>query len=260
MSEGRTDVPAGSLAGERLPPAGAIATAFVITCEHGGNRVPARYRPLFAGHEELLDSHRGYDPGALVLARQLARALGAPVVASMTSRLVIDLNRSLGHPRLHAPQIREAPAALRREIELRYYRGYRRRVERLVDAALARGQRVIHISSHSFTPVLDHHVRQADIGLLYDPSRPGERRLCERWLATLRHHAPGLVIRRNYPYTGKSDGLCTFLRRRIPPELYVGIELEINQKHVFQGGRPWQRLRRAVLAALLEAVGLPEKT
>jgi len=47
---------------------------FLITCEHGGNRIPARYRPLFACHGALLASHRGYDPGALALARDFASA------------------------------------------------------------------------------------------------------------------------------------------------------------------------------------------
>ena len=49
--------------------------AFLITCEHGGNRIPAPYRRLFRGQRALLDSHRGYDPGALVMAKALASGL-----------------------------------------------------------------------------------------------------------------------------------------------------------------------------------------
>jgi len=37
----------------------------VLTCEHGGNRVPAAYRALFEGAEALLATHAGYDIGAL---------------------------------------------------------------------------------------------------------------------------------------------------------------------------------------------------
>jgi len=70
--------------------------AFIITCEHGGNRIPASYRQLFRGQRALLDSHRGYDPGALVMATTLAGTFRAPLVASTTSRLLIDLNRSMG--------------------------------------------------------------------------------------------------------------------------------------------------------------------
>ena len=31
----------------------------LLTCEHGGNRVPEEFRALFAGQETLLAGHRG---------------------------------------------------------------------------------------------------------------------------------------------------------------------------------------------------------
>ena len=79
----------------------------VITCEHGGNRIPRPYRDLFQAHQALLDTHRGFDPGALIMARELATAFAAPLVASTVSRLLVDLNRSIGHPRLHYEAIRK---------------------------------------------------------------------------------------------------------------------------------------------------------
>jgi predicted N-formylglutamate amidohydrolase len=226
----------------------------LITCEHGGNRIPPRYRSLFAGFEERLQSHRGYDPGALVLARDLARALSAPLFRATTSRLLIELNRSIGHPRLYSDATRGAPAEVRREILERHYLPYRNGVEAAIADATARGRRVIHVSSHSFTPELDGAVRNADIGLLYDPARPGEAELCRRWQAALEADAPGLRVRRNYPYTGKSDGFTAYLRRRFPADAYVGIELEINQRHVSRGGRRWHALRGRVIDALRQAL------
>lgn len=225
----------------------------LITCEHGGKRIPPRYRPLFAGFEALLETHRGYDPGALALARQMARALAAPLFVSTTSRLLIDLNRSTGHPKLYSEATRNAPAAVRREIFGSYYLPYRGRVEAHIADASARGSRVIHLASHSFTPVLDGDVRNADVGLLYDPARAGEAALCRRWQACLEDAAPGLRVRRNYPYTGKSDGFTAYLRRRFPPAAYLGIELEINQKHVLAGERRWRALRSQVIEAVIRA-------
>ena len=137
---------------------------FIITCEHGGNRIPAPYRRLFRGQRALLDSHRGYDPGSLVMAKALASACRAPLVASMTSRLLIDLNRSIGHPQLFSAATRGAPAETRAQIVDEHYRPYRVQVERLVRQAVARGHRVIHISSHSFNAELDGRVRGADVG------------------------------------------------------------------------------------------------
>ena len=226
---------------------------FLITCEHGGNRIPAPYRRLFREYRALLDSHRGYDPGALVMARELGRAFGAPLVASTVSRLVIDLNRSLGHPRLFSAATRGAPATLRAEIVQRHYLPYRAEVERVVGQSVARGRRVIHISSHSFTPELDGEVRTADVGLLYDPARRGEAALCARWKASQAELAPELRVRRNYPYAGKADGLTSHLRRRFPPRAYVGIELEVNQRIVLAAGRRWATLRSVLIDSLRTA-------
>src|ERR1700693_4755004 len=106
--------------------------SFIITCEHGGNQIPAPYRRLFEEQRALLDSHRGYDPGSLVMAKALASACRAPLVASTLSRLLIDLNRSIGHPQLFSAVTRAAPAATRAQIIERYYRAYREQVERLV--------------------------------------------------------------------------------------------------------------------------------
>jgi len=232
----------------------APGTHVLITCEHGGNRVPAPYRQLLAGNRDLLSSHRGYDPGALAMARDMARALSAPLIVSTTSRLLVDLNRSPRHPRLHSEAVRAAPAALRRDIIERCYLPYRNRAEAAVAEIVALGRRVIHISSHSFTPMLDGRVRNADVGVLYDPTRPSEAELCRAWQQALAERAPGLRVRRNYPYKGVADGLCTWLRKRFPDDVYVGVELEINQKHVLGGGAPWLDLRHAVLAALVDAL------
>jgi predicted N-formylglutamate amidohydrolase len=75
--------------------------SLVITCEHGGNRIPIRYTDLFKANPVLLNTHRGFDPGALSMAKDLAAAFAAPLVASTISRLLVDLNRSVGHPHLH---------------------------------------------------------------------------------------------------------------------------------------------------------------
>jgi predicted N-formylglutamate amidohydrolase len=228
--------------------------SLVITCEHGGNRIPVVYRDLFHGHQALLESHRGYDPGALVMARALAAAFAAPLVASTVSRLLVDLNRSVGHPRLHSETTRKAPAKVRQRIMKHYYQPYRAQAERLVRQAIAHDGLVIHLSSHSFTPELDGKVRDADIGLLYDPARQNEGDLCERWKASLKTCASDLNVRRNYPYAGKSDGLTAWFRRHLPSSAYVGIELEVNQKHVFTAGRQWTALRKVIIESLCGAL------
>jgi predicted N-formylglutamate amidohydrolase len=187
------------------------------------------------------------------MARALAAKFDAPLVSSTVSRLLIDLNRSLGHPQLYSLATRDAPAAIRAGIFRQYYRPYRRRVEQLVGEAVAGGRRVIHVSSHSFTPTLDGRVRNADIGLLYDPRRAGEAALCAHWRAALLAAAPALRVRRNYPYAGKGDGLTSFLRAHFAPAVYIGVELEVNQAIVAAAGAPWPRLRRRLIETLRAA-------
>ena len=49
-----------------------------------------------------MHSHRGYDKGALKLGQELADMLQAAFFAATVSRLLIDLNRSIGHPKLYS--------------------------------------------------------------------------------------------------------------------------------------------------------------
>jgi predicted N-formylglutamate amidohydrolase len=226
----------------------------VVTCEHGGNRVPPRYGRLFRGLQGLLQTHAGYDLGALSMARQLSSAFEAPLVAATVTRLVVDLNRSIGHPRLHGEAIHALSREERERILADHYRPYRMETEARIRQAIGRGRRVIHISSHSFTPELHGKVRAADVGLLYDPARPGELQLSARWKAALTHALPWARVRRNYPYAGTDDGFMPYLRRRFRPADYVGVEIEINQAHALGAPRHWKALRSAIVDSLRAAV------
>jgi predicted N-formylglutamate amidohydrolase len=229
-------------------------TTFIISCEHGGNTVPPVYAPLFLGHEALLQTHRGWDLGALELATQMATAMDAPLFAATTTRLLIDLNRSIGHRQLHSEATRGLPLAARRTIAAQHYRPHRDAVETEVARCIAAGRRVVHIASHSFTPELHGLVRRADVAFLYDPRRAGERPFALRWLAALKRLRPDLRLRRNYPYEGKGDGLTALLRKRYPAHAYVGMELEVNQRFFVAGGPAWTALRADITRALADAV------
>lgn len=211
--------------------------AWVVTCEHGGNRVPPAFRPLFVGAGPLLASHRGWDPGAAPLARFLAGVLGAPIHLATLSRLVVDLNRSAHNPRVFSERTRILPRAQRRAMLERYHTPHREAVAATVAALAEEGRQVVHLAVHTFTPVLDGETRRADLSLLYDPSRPSERGLCGEWIGGLARRLEGMAVRRNQPYRGASDGLTTWLRTRHPDRRYVGIEIEVNQRLLSPGGR-----------------------
>jgi len=225
----------------------------VVSCEHGGNTIPAHYRHLFKGHERVLASHRGWDPGALVLARAIARACDAPLIATTTSRLLVECNRSIGHPQLFSEFTRRLPRDERTRLLERYYRPHRRAVEETITRALESHERVLHIGVHTFTPVLKGVRRRADIGLLYDPRRPFEHAVADALVVHLGLRAPALVVRRNYPYRGWTDGLTTALRSWLPRSQYAGIELEVNQALGAGNASTWSATRRRIAASFRDA-------
>jgi len=225
-------------------------TAVIITCEHGGSRIPKAWTSLFDSCSGLLESHRGWDPGALDLARSLSAALNAPLFYSVNSRLLVDLNRSLHHPRLFSARTRRLGRAEKDLLLKKYYLPFRRAVEDTVRSALENGQRVLHLSIHSFTPVLDGVVRTADLGLLYDPRRRPEKDFCRRLKMTLTDTLPGLRVRFNQPYRGVSDGHTTHLRRLFRPEAYSGIEIEVNQNFPLGDRQAWEDLKTGIAQAV----------
>ena len=151
------------------------------------------------------------------MARALATAFEAPLVTSTVSRLLIDLNRSIGHPQLFSAATRAAPDAAAR--------GNRRAAL----SAVSRRSRALGRASGGARTARDPHlVAQLHAG-------PGRRRATRRRGPAVRPGAdaarrssaragrrrsraiaPQLRVRRNYPYAGKGDGLTSYLRRRFP--------------------------------------------
>ncbi|MCC7501763.1 MAG: N-formylglutamate amidohydrolase [Flavobacteriales bacterium] len=208
----------------------------LLTCEHGGNKVPSTYRSLFTGADEVLRSHRGWDPGALGLF-ELLKADADAHFHSTTSRLLVELNRSPHHPALFSRFTRSLPVPERKKLLERYYMPYRSAVEEQVSKWTAKREAVMHVAVHSFTPVLNGEVRTLDIGLLYDPMRRTEKQWAERWREAMLAIDGTVEVRMNKPYLGKADGFPTHLRK-LHRAHYTGIELEVNQGHLVNGKFP----------------------
>jgi predicted N-formylglutamate amidohydrolase len=200
----------------------------LVTCEHGGHEVPAELRGLFRGKAELLRSHRGWDPGTLDVAQRLAEGLGAPLIASRVSRLVVECNRSLESPGLFSSVTAGLPVPERERLVDRYWRPMRDASRGVVLGAIGRGMAAAQLSVHSFTPVLDGQRREMHAGVLFDPVRGWEARLAEAWRRRLAESS-GLDVRANQPYAGTDDGHTTALRAVTNAQQYAGIEVEIRQ-------------------------------
>ena len=145
----------------------------MILCDHASNCVPP-----FVCDGDLgltpsdMGRHIAYDIGAAGVSRALGEMLGASVLMSNFSRLVIDPNRGEDDPtlimRLYdgsvVPANRHLTPDQKRERLDRCYRPYHDKIE----AELARLDRPVLISVHSFTPQLRGRApRPWHIGVLY---------------------------------------------------------------------------------------------
>ena len=230
------------------------ARQFVVTAEHASNHIPSRYESLGLNGAQL-HAHIAWDPGTKAIARASARTLGCPCHEGSHSRLLIDLNRSPHHHKLIARQSFSIPipgnesvsrAERERRIQL-YYKPFREAVLTDVRRIIRAHGQCVHISMHSFTPVVDGVVRKGDFGILYDPSRRLESALAASLID--RMASEGFHVRRNYPYRGTSDGHTTGLRALFPASRYVGLEVEVNQR-ILQSGREIRHVAMKIAAVL----------
>lgn len=224
----------------------------ILSCEHGGNEIPQAYSRLFKGHEKVLNSHRGYDPGTLDLFHYL-KSLAVFSRSNTISRLLIEYNRSMHHPQLFSEFSAGLNAEDKKLLFDTYYIPYRSEIESAIRQFIGGDQKVLHISLHSFTPDFNGERRNNDIGLLYDSSRLPEKEFSAQFKSRLLEEDPGLHIRANYPYLGKADGFTTYLRKCFQKN-YLGIELELNQALLQKDMFPIllkQQLKRTIASFIL---------
>ncbi|MFC5270118.1 N-formylglutamate amidohydrolase [Adhaeribacter terreus] len=228
----------------------------LITCEHGGREIPEAHGHHFHAHQELLETHRGWDIGALELYEKFVAAGADASFFSETSRLLVELNRSLHHPNLFSDITRQTAEVEREAILEAHYHPYRQQVEKTIQTFIAQNHSVLHLSVHSFTPQLNGEIRNADIGLLYDPQRKTEKEFSALWKQEFEKLDPDLKVRFNYPYRGTADGFTTYLRKLFPDEQYGGIELEVNQKYPQCNAGIWENVQQIIVQSFRNAVNV----
>jgi predicted N-formylglutamate amidohydrolase len=203
---------------------------FIITCEHASAAIPPLWQRVLEPYCAECETHRIWDPGSPEIASWLGKLLNAPVFKGENTRLLVDLNRSVSNSGLFSPPMKELPDAEKTRVLTGYYYPFRHQVIKALDYLITERKPIIHLSVHSFTPVLRGETRTADFGLLFDPSRELEKELGAVWLHCLRIARPDQICKANYPYLGSTDGHTTAMRRAFGRHRYLGFELEFNQK------------------------------
>lgn len=227
----------------------------VLVCEHASNAFPDAWGDPGLG-EDQRRAHIAWDPGALALARGLARRLDAPLIFGTLSRLIYDLNRPPHSPaamparsEVHdIPGNRDLDLAERRRRSAQIYLPFHAALSGLLAHRLAAGQRPALITVHSFTPVYFGARREVEFGVIHDADDRMARRIVD---AAAR---AGLVTRLNEPYSA-ADGVAHTLALHATPLGLPHAMLEVRNDLIAEGGEEAMAERLApVLRAAMEAL------
>ncbi|MEQ8471692.1 MAG: N-formylglutamate amidohydrolase [Marinoscillum sp.] len=202
----------------------------VITCEHASNYIPVPYEQYFIEAHKELNSHLGWDPGAIELANHVAEKLNVELIYYQFTRLLIEVNRSLSHPHLFSKFTKELSAPEHNKLIEGFYLPYRLDVENKIRRLVNLDMQVVHVGVHTFTPEFFGEKRAVEIGILFDPDRANELEFNSKWRDEMMGLSKAYAVRLNEPYAGKDDGFTTYLRSQFDDDAYLGIELEVSQK------------------------------
>ncbi len=228
-------------------------STMVIVVDHAGRRIPRRLNDLGLPASEL-ERHIAWDIGALAVARRVASALDAPLVAQNYSRLVIDCNRdpkvASSIPRwsesVEIPGnlgLSEAEAAARRA---EIFDPYHEHVQGLLDERAAQKRTTLLVAQHSMTHIYKGVRREMHAAVLYNR----DRRFAGLVLDMLRREG-GLVVADNEPYF-VSDETDYTIPHHAEARGLPHVEIEIRQDLVSDeaGQEEWgQRIARALTDA-----------
>lgn len=200
----------------------------VLVCEHASNHFPARWGDLGLSPDQRR-AHIAWDPGALGVARGLARRLEATLVHATVSRLVYDLNRAPDRPGAMTTrsEVHDIPgnAALSPEDRAArtaaVYQPFHAGLHALLMDRMARGLRPVVVTIHSFTPVYFGQPRMLEFGVIHD----ADPTLAQAVLAGAQQ--AGLKAALNEPYSAKDDVTHTLRVHATPYEL-PNVMLEIR--------------------------------
>ena len=222
----------------------------LLTVEHATNFIPPALRNLGLP-DDLIQDHVAWDIGALEVAKGMARALDAPLVAAPASRLLIDPNRDYSAHDL-IPETAESvpvPGNMRLSEEERaeriaaYHVPYHAGIEEVLRAHP--GIAAI-VSIHSFTPELFGKKRPWHAGVLHDE----DTRLADPIYDFLKAD-PAIIVGRNEPYAPE-HGVFYSMDRHAAGRAVVMLEVRNDLIKDKDGQERWSRILAGATAAALK--------
>jgi hypothetical protein len=191
----------------------------LITCEHGGNQIPMRYRTFF--DEKRLEENAAWDQATLDLALSLSEKIDVPCFTHQTSRLLVDVNLSLGSEPLFCLDTSLLGDADRHSILERYYFPYRLRIENTITMS---EKAVLHLSVHT------SFVQPADVVLVFNSGRLLEKEYVVVLTEALKN-SPYPLQFALHDVSGMDDAsFVHYLRTRFDEEAYAGFTLIVHPR------------------------------
>ncbi len=225
----------------------------LLVADHAHRELPEEYGDLGLPATEF-DRHIAYDIGVAAVTARLAGLLGVPAVMARFSRLLIDPNRGEDDPTL-IRQLYDGTvvpgnypmAAEERERRLdRFYRPYHDAVAAMVASVAHESAGAPFIFSvHSFTPVMQGHVRPWHVGVLWDMDNRAPWPLIEMLAADQK-----LVVGDNEPYDGALRGDTMFRHAIVNGFAHALIEIRQDLIADDRGAAEWAER----LAPIVDAI------
>ena len=197
----------------------------LVVCEHASNVMPVEFGNLGLD-QDALHSHVAWDPGALPVAEELARALNGVLIAGAASRLLFDCNRPpeaadampARSEVFDIPGNADLTAEQRAERVRRFHDPFNRAMTQLLDQRPFE----VMVTIHSFTPNYNGQRRAVEIGVLHD----SDSRFADAMLSCAAKHTD-MVVRRNDPY-GPQHGVTHTLVSHAQPRGMLNVMLEVR--------------------------------
>ena len=225
----------------------------VLVCEHAGRAIPKTLGSLGVS-AEVLNSHRGWDIGAEIVARQMANLLEAPLVIQHYSRLVIDCNRPPLTPQsipfesdhAHIPANIAACQSEKADRVKAIFDPMNAAIKRLFETP-----RRAAFSIHSFTPEMDGKSRPWQAGFLTRASLG----TAESLITSIAKRHPELELAINAPYTidNETDWFIPHYAETLGLA-HCLIEIRNDQIDHPEGAKFWAELLAEAITELMESL------
>jgi len=229
----------------------------LLVCDHASCAIPARLGHLGLA-DDVFERHIAYDIGAQQVSRHLATHLNAPLISAGFSRLVIDVNRPVGHPDSIVEEIDGTPIPGNLELDenakrhriTELFEPYHDAVNRALGRIWERGVAPIIFSVHSFSPGFGAAPRPWDIGVLWNR----DPRIAVPLMEKL--EALGLKVGDNEPYSGQQLAYTIDMHGGSAGLANCVIEINQDQVRDTAGIARWSAILEEIMPEIMGLSGL----